>query len=79
MKLLKLGNKIPNFNLIDQDKLSINSDSLTRKSMLIYFYPKAITAERIVQSCRLQDNINIFKKLLDIEIIRISSDRPKNY
>lgn len=76
MKLLKLGEKMPTFSLIDQDGLLINSDSFIGRKMLIYFYPKAMTKGCSIQARRLRDNINIFKSL-DIEIIGISADKPE--
>lgn len=76
MKLLKVGDKIPFFNLPDQNGTQIYFSSFIGKKTLIYFYPKAMTPGCTIQACKLRDNTNEFKKL-NIEIIGISPDSPK--
>ncbi|CAD83205.1 bacterioferritin comigratory protein [Candidatus Blochmanniella floridana] len=76
MTLLKPGDKIPSFNLPDQDGVHTHSSIFLGKKILIYFYPKAMTPGCTAQACTLRDNMNIFKKL-KITIIGISSDKPE--
>lgn len=76
MLLLKPGNVIPKFSLPNQDGILVNSSSFLGKYILIYFYPKAMTPGCTKQACALRDHINTFKKL-NIEIVGISSDKPK--
>lgn len=76
MKLLKPGDRVPFFSLVDQDGVLVNLSSFLEKKTLIYFYPKAMTPGCTKQACDLKNNIHIFKKL-DIEIIGISSDKPE--
>lgn len=76
MKLLEPGKQAPDFNLIDQDGVLINSKSILGKRTLICFYPKAMTTGCTIQACKLRDNMHTFK-LLNIEIIGISTDKPE--
>lgn len=76
MKPLTSGDKIPTFNLIDQDGVLTHSNSFLGKRILIYFYPKSKTPGCTIQACKLRDNINIFKTL-NTEIVGISADKPE--
>jgi len=41
--LLKVGDKAPDFILLDQDENSISLKSYTNMKILLWFYPKANT------------------------------------
>ena len=43
MKVLKVGDKAPNFSCLDQNGNLINLSDLIGKKVVIFFYPKANT------------------------------------
>lgn len=76
--MLKIGQKAPNFKLLDQDevlrKLSDYSDSF----VLIYFYPKDDTPGCTKEACMIRDDFHNFKKI-NAKILGISADSPKSH
>ena len=62
MNTLKVGDKLPNFSLKDQNG-TIRSDSdYVGKKIIIFFYPRANTPGCTAEVCNLRDN---FKALSD--------------
>lgn len=57
MAAIKLGNKAPAFTLLDQngEKVSLR-DYVGKKSVILYFYPKAMTPGCTTQACGLRDS-----------------------
>ena len=74
MPQLKLGDKAPDFTLLDQraDKLSLSKARKGHK-VLVYFYPKADTPGCTTQACGLRD---ILRDIGDTAVIGISPDSP---
>ncbi len=74
MMKLKVGSKIPQFVLPDQDGNNININDLTGKSnLVIYFYPKDDTPGCTAEACSFRDQFVDFKET-GAEVIGISSD-----
>jgi peroxiredoxin Q/BCP len=73
MKHLKVGDKAPNFEGIDQNGNTIKSSDYIGKNLVIYFYPKDMTPGCTDQACNLRDNYNL---LLEngLHIIGVSMD-----
>ena len=73
---LKVGDKVPNFDTIDQNGKSFRLDKFKNQKIVLYFYPKANTSGCTAQACDLRDN---FQKLKDsnYKIIGVSKDSPK--
>jgi peroxiredoxin Q/BCP len=72
---LEVGDKAPNFSLVDQhDKLVKLSDFKGQK-LIVYFYPKADTPGCTTQSCELRDAHPQLKRL-GVSIVGISPDAP---
>jgi thioredoxin-dependent peroxiredoxin len=71
---MKIGDKIPSFELPD-DKGGVfkSDDVLGKKNMVIYFYPKDETPGCINEACAFRDSFEDFLNL-DCEVIGISSD-----
>jgi len=71
---IKVGDKIPNFTLDDQNgnRFSV-SDLFGKKAMVIYFYPKDDTPGCTKEACSFRDEFEVFKDL-NAEVIGISSD-----
>ena len=71
---LKVGNKFPDFKLIDDTGETFQLYKDTNTSFLVlYFYPKDETPGCTKQACYFKDYYDEFKEL-DCEIIGISSD-----
>ena len=76
---LKTGDKIPQFSLVDQNGKNFNINSLlTKKALVIYFYPKDETAGCIKQACAFRDHYQDFKDA-GAEVIGISSDSEDSH
>lgn len=54
--MLKPGDKMPKFEVVDQDGNKVSSDDLIGKKTIIYFYPKDNTSGCTAEACSLRDN-----------------------
>ena len=75
----KIGEKIPYFTLPDQNGKDFNIESvLSKKSLVIYFYPKDETPGCTKQACVFRDH---YRDFLDAgaEVIGISSDSEESH
>lgn len=54
--MLKIGDKMPHFEVIDQDGNRVTSESFIGKKTIIYFYPKDNTSGCTAEACNLRDN-----------------------
>ena len=71
---LKIGDKIPNFIAKDANGNDFDSqNSIGKKPLVIYFYPKDNTPGCTTQACSFSDQYEDFKDL-GAEVIGISSD-----
>lgn len=76
MTTLKVGDKAPNFEGIDQDGNTINLQTYAGKKVVLFFYPKASTPGCTAEACNLQDNIQRFEKE-GYKVIGVSADSQK--
>ncbi len=54
--MLKIGDKMPDFEVVDQNGDTVSSASLLGKKTIIYFYPKDNTSGCTAQTCNFRDN-----------------------
>ena len=54
--MLKLGDRMPDFEVMDQDGNKVSSKDLIGKKTIIYFYPKDNTSGCTAEACSLRDN-----------------------
>ena len=54
--MLKIGDKMPNFEVIDQDGNIVRTEDLIGRKTIIYFYPKDNTSGCTAEACNLRDN-----------------------
>ena len=73
MKHLKLNDKAPAFESLDQHGGAFSSTTLIGKKFVLYFYPKDLTPGCTAQACNLRDNYAELKAQ-EIEIIGVSMD-----
>ena len=73
---MKLGNKAPLFTLKDQDDNKVSlKDYLGKKTLVLYFYPKAMTPGCTVQAQGIRDIESKLKKN-KVVVFGISPDTP---
>lgn len=76
---VKIGDKIPDFTLTDQNGNLFNPESLlSKKALVIYFYPKDETTGCKKQACAFRDHYQAFKDA-GAEVIGISSDSAESH
>ena len=54
--MLKIGDKMPEFEVMDQNGNMVTSKNLLGKKTIIYFYPKDNTSGCTAEACNLRDN-----------------------
>ena len=54
--MLKIGDRMPDFEVVDQDGNKVSSKDLIGKKTIIYFYPKDNTSGCTAEACNLRDN-----------------------
>jgi thioredoxin-dependent peroxiredoxin len=70
---LQVGDKAPDFTLLDQNGKKVSLKSFKGQNVVVYFYPKAMTPGCTVQACSLRDADSSLKEL-DVVILGISAD-----
>jgi len=78
MSNLKIGDRAPEINAIDQNENSINLESYKGKKVVLYFYPKDMTPGCTAQSCNLSDNYQLLQQK-GYEVIGVSCDSVKRH
>jgi peroxiredoxin Q/BCP len=71
--MLKEGALAPDIELLDQHEKKFSLKKLSRRTVLVYFYPKADTPGCTQQSCGLRDISDQIGKTV---IVGISPDKP---
>ena len=79
--MLNIGDKAPDFTLLDQDGNSVSLTDFRGKKVLIWFYPKASTPGCTAEGCNIRDNFQRFTDS-NVQILGMSKDsvrRQKNF
>lgn len=71
--MIEIGNKIPDFEGINQDGAMVKSSDFLGKKLVIFFYPKANTPGCTAEACNLNENYNHLKNN-GYQILGISAD-----
>lgn len=58
--MLNVGDKIPEFKVIDQDGNVVDNSSIAGKRTVLYFYPKDSTPGCTAEACSVRDNYERF-------------------
>ena len=76
--MLKIGDKMPDFEVMDQDGNMVSSKDLTGKKTIIYFYPKDNTSGCTAEACNLRDNHEALKAK-GYNVVGVSKDSVKSH
>jgi peroxiredoxin Q/BCP len=74
--MLKVGDKLPEFEAVNQDGETVTSSKLIGKKLVIFFYPQANTPTCTVEACNLSDNYSKLEKA-GFQLLGISGDSVK--
>lgn len=74
--MLKVGDKLPEFEGVNQDEKTISSAKLIGKKLVVFFYPQANTPTCTVEACNLSDNYTKLKKA-GFQLLGVSGDTVK--
>lgn len=70
---MEIGDKVKNFELLNQDGKTIKLSDFFGQKILIYFYPKDMTSGCTTQACSLQNHMQDLNEL-NLKIFGISKD-----
>tara|TARA_B100000809_G_scaffold266900_1_gene332736 strand:- start:29392 stop:29850 length:459 start_codon:yes stop_codon:yes gene_type:complete len=76
MTTLKIGDKAPDFEALDNQGNTIKLSDYTGKKLVLFFYPKASTPGCTMEACNLRDNYNVFLSK-GYAILGVSADAAK--
>lgn len=76
MTTLKIGDKAPEFDSMDQNGKKIRLSDFSGKKIVLFFYPKASTPGCTVEACNLRDNYEVFLAK-GYDIVGVSADSEK--
>ena len=76
MTTLKIGDKAPSFEALDQDGNTIKLDDYKGKKLVLFFYPKASTPGCTMEACNLRDNYERFLSQ-GYDVLGVSADSSK--
>jgi peroxiredoxin Q/BCP len=76
MTTLKVGDKAPNFEALDQEGNTIKLEDYSGKKLVLFFYPKASTPGCTMQACNLRDNYHSFLAR-GYNVLGVSADSAK--
>lgn len=73
---LKIGDKAPLFQSVDQNGNSVSLEDYLGKKVVLFFYPKASTPGCTAEACDLQNNLEMFVNR-NFQVIGVSADSVK--
>jgi len=76
--ILKIGDKAPHFEGIDQNGQSIKLEQFKGKKLVLYFYPKDNTPGCTAEACNLRDNYEAFLAK-GYAVVGVSADSVKSH
>ena len=76
MNTLKVGDKVPDFTVNNQDGDSVSLSDYKGKKLIVFFYPKASTPGCTAEACNLRDNYKELQKQ-GYQLLGVSADSEK--
>ena len=74
MNTLKIGDKIPAFECLDNAGNVVKSNELKGKKLIVFFYPRANTPGCTAEACNISDNYSTLDKM-GYNILGVSCDK----
>lgn len=76
--MLKIGDRMPDFEVVDQDGRTVRSSDLLGRKTIVYFYPKDNTSGCTAEACNLRDN---YQALVEAgyNVIGVSKDSAASH
>jgi peroxiredoxin Q/BCP len=76
--MLKIGDRMPDFEVVDQDGAKVTSEDLIGKKTVVYFYPKDNTSGCTAEACSIRDSYDAFKAK-GYNIVGVSKDSAASH
>lgn len=76
--MLKPGDKMPYFEVVDQDGNKVTSNDLIGKKTIVYFYPKDNTSGCTAEACNLRDNYSALQAQ-GYNVVGVSKDSATSH
>ncbi len=71
--MINIGQKAPDFKLLDKDKNEVTLESFKGKNLIIFFYPMAGTGPCTKEMCSVQDDFKMYEGM-NASVVGISVD-----
>jgi len=76
MTTLKVGDRAPDFKVLDEQGNTVSLADFKGKKLVVFFYPKASTPTCTIEACNLRDNYELLSND-GYEILGVSADSQK--
>ena len=76
--MLKIGDKMPEFEVVDQEGNVVSSKDFIGKKTIVYFYPKDNTPGCTAEACNLRDNYEAMKAQ-GYNVVGVSKDSAASH
>ena len=76
--MLQIGDRMPYFEVKDQDGNTVNSGELLGRKTIIYFYPKDNTSGCTAEACNLRDNYDALIAM-GYNVVGVSKDSAASH
>ena len=76
--MLKIGDKMPSFEVVDQDGKTVKSEDFIGKKTIIFFYPKDNTSGCTAEACSFRDNYAVLTEQ-GYNVVGVSKDSAKSH
>jgi peroxiredoxin Q/BCP len=75
---LKVGDQLPEFDLLDQNGERFSSEQLKGNAFVLYFYPKDDTPGCTAEACSFRDSYEEFEEM-GAKVVGVSADSPEKH
>jgi len=76
--MLRIGDKMPSFEVLDQDGNTVRSEDFIGKKTIIYFYPKDNTSGCTAEACSFRENYAAFVAA-GYNVVGVSKDSARSH
>lgn len=76
--MLKIGDKMPSFEVLDQDGKTVRSEDFIGRKTIVYFYPKDNTPGCTAEACSFRDNYAALTAA-GYNVVGVSKDSAKSH